>query len=107
MEFLAGLIIGFLLALVVIKSLAVAYKQISDEKLDEKIKEGLEKLKETIIPSRIEISNGMLYLYNSETNEFLGQGKTMQELNDAVKKRFPNKLFNVPDEQLKKAKINE
>ena len=44
----------------------------------------------------------MLYLYNSETEEFLGQGKTMQELNDAVRSRFPDKLFNVPQEELDK-----
>ena len=102
MEFLVGLAFGILLTLVIVRLIVNVIRHIKEDELDQKIKDGLSKLKESIIPSRIEQVNNMLYLYNSETEEFLGQGKTMQELNDAVRSRFPNKLFNVPQEELDK-----
>mgnify|MGYP003350554273 FL=1 len=102
MEFLVGLVVGFFLAFVVIRIIANAVRKMQSDDLDEKIKEGLTKLKEKIVPSRIERVNGMLYLYNKETEEFLGQGKDMQELNDVVKARFPDKLFNVAQAELDK-----
>lgn len=72
------------------------------KELDDLLKKKIESIKEKIIPSRIEEENGMLYLYNKETNEFLGQGKTFSELEKAVREKFPNKLFNVPQEELNK-----
>ena len=102
MEFLAGLAIGILLTVAIIRAIALAYLTYQERKLDDAIKEGLEKLKETIVPARIEDVNGLLFLYNRETEEFLGQGKDMQELNDVVRKRFPNRLFNVPQDELDK-----
>lgn len=67
-----------------------------------KVQEGMKKLKETIIPSRIEEHGGYLYLYNDETHDFIAQGKDMEELNKNAKIRFPDKLFNVPQEVLNK-----
>ena len=102
MDFLVGIVFGIFISFALIKLIAAVVRKMAEDTLDEKLKEGLEKLKEKIIPSRIERVNGMLYLYNKETEEFLGQGKDMQELNDVVKARFPDKLFNVPREELSK-----
>lgn len=73
-----------------------------DAMIDMKVKEGMKKLKETIIPSRIEEHGGYLYLYNSETEDFIAQGKDMEELNANAKIRFPDKLFHVPQEVINK-----
>lgn len=101
MELIGGIIIGVILALAALNIIARIYLDIKEKQLDDAIKDGLAKLKETIIPSKIENVNGRLFLYNCETNEFLAQGNNLQELNDAARSRFPNKLFNVPAEQLK------
>jgi hypothetical protein len=97
-EFILGFILGaFLFAIhIQIKKFQTL------RELETSVSESLDRLKEKIIPSRIEEENGMLYLYNKETNEFLAQGKTFRELEQNVKEKFPNKLFNVPQEELNK-----
>lgn len=72
------------------------------KKIDQELNEKLKTIREKIIPSRIEEVNGTLFLYNSETNEFLGQGKNFEELELAVRSTYPNKLFNVPQSELSK-----
>jgi hypothetical protein len=71
-----------------------------DRELTEKLKARLAQLKERIVNSRIEEVNGSLFLFNRETDEFLGQGKDIYELEENVKNKYPNKLFNVPSDQL-------
>ncbi len=44
-------------------------------------------------PLRVERHADMIYLFNSETNEFLAQGKTLQEALEIVRQRFPNVDF--------------
>ena len=101
-DFYIGVLIGTILTLAVIKLMAAIIRHAIEDDVEEKVREGLEKLKARIVPSRIELVNGMLYLYNRETEEFLGQGKDMQELNDVMKARFPDKLFNVAQAELDK-----
>lgn len=72
------------------------------KKLDQELGEKLDKIRERIVPSRIEEVNGSLFLYNSETNEFLGQGKDFAELEKTIRTKYPNKLFNVPQKELDK-----
>lgn len=77
-------------------------EQMEINKLERGITERLEKFREKVIPSRIEEENGVLYLYNSDTNEFLGQANSFEELEKAMMDKFPGKLFNVPKEELSK-----
>lgn len=77
-------------------------EQMEIKKLERGITERLEKFREKIIPSRIEEENGVLYLYNSDTNEFLGQANSFTELEQTMMTKFPGKLFNVPKEELSK-----
>ena len=101
-DFYIGVLIGTILTIAVIKLMAAIIRHTIEDDIDKKIKEGLEKLKERIIPSRIERVNNMLYIYNKETEEFLGQANTMKELSDVLEKRFPGKLFNVSQEEIDK-----
>lgn len=74
----------------------------NDAFIEEKVAEGMKKLKETIIPSKIERVDELLFLYNADTNEFIAQGKDFEELNKNAKVRFPDKLFNVPQDEINK-----
>lgn len=100
MELLLGIVIGVVGTFIIIDIVAKYIERIEDKRLDEKLEKGLEKLRETIIPSRIESANGILYLYNKETNDFIAQGTTFEELNDNAKRRYPEKLFNVAQAEI-------
>ncbi len=88
--------------MLVLKVLAKIAEIKQEELIDRKVAEGMQKLKETIIPSKIEVVNNSLFLYNAETNEFIAQGKDFEDLNKNAKVRFPDKLFNVPQDEINK-----
>jgi len=92
--------LGFMTALILQYIVTKIYVHMLEKKLEEKIEESLTKLRETIIPARIEVANDTLYMYNRETNEFLAQGNSFMELEKAARLKFPNKLFNVPQSEL-------
>lgn len=95
-DFLFGLVLGIFLHR--------AYLEIKfylwEKRVEEKTREALGKFREKVIPSRIEVVNGMYFIYNRETNEFLGQANNMVELEKLMRTKYPNKLFDVPNEQL-------
>jgi len=43
-------------------------------------------------------------MYNRETNEFIAQGNTFEELETRLKKEFPDKYFDVKQEDIDYAK---
>lgn len=98
LELIVGVLLGYFLAECV-RDIRTRIEMRELEKLyDEKITQ----LKERIIPSRIEKENGILYIYNRETNEFLGQATTFVELERTLRQKFPDKLFNVPSKEIEK-----
>jgi hypothetical protein len=38
---------------------------------------------------RVEVDNNMYYCYNNETNQFLCQGRNLEEIRDSFRARFP------------------
>jgi len=42
------------------------------------------------IGMRVEVDQNIIYCYNSETNQFLCQGRTLTEIAEAFQARFPN-----------------
>ena len=42
----------------------------------------------------IEVHKGMFFLYAKDNGQFLGQGKTIDEALDSVRKRFPGQNFH-------------
>ena len=102
MEFILGVLAGiFLFALMITIAIHIIARR-RLKYIETKTNEIITAFKKNVIDSRIEEANGLLFLYNRETNEFLGQGKDLKELNEVVMKRFPNKLFNVPQDELNK-----
>ena len=66
--------------------------------VEENIKE---EVNTSVIPIVIEQHNGVFYVYNKDTKEFMGQGSTHRELNTNLSKRYPDKKFAADKENLK------
>lgn len=58
-------------------------------------------ISESIIPITVEKHEGVFYVYNKDTEEFMGQGNTRIELETTLAKRFPDKKFAADKESLK------
>ena len=58
-------------------------------------------LAENVVNVDISRHNDVLYLHDQQTGEFLVQGKTAEELRDALGKRYPNKTFVATGSMLK------
>jgi len=63
----------------------------------------MEEFEERVINARLEFYDNVIRMYNKDTDEFLAQGKDMDELNSVLKSRFPDKLFNIKQEQIDRA----
>lgn len=63
----------------------------------------LEAIEESVINTRIEFDEKTMRAYNRDTDEFLAQGKDWEELNRVLRSRFPDKMFNVNQEQIDRA----
>lgn len=57
--------------------------------------------RDSVIPIKIDRHNGIFYVYNKDTEEFMGQGSTQKELEGNLAKRFPDKKFAADKENLK------
>lgn len=98
LELIVGIMLGYFLA----QCIRHIQTRIELREIEELYDEKINQLKERIIPSRIEKENGMLYMYNRETNEFLGQAKNFRDLEKCLREKFPDKLFNVPHKEIEK-----
>ena len=100
------LVIGFASGIVTALIL-IAYMHYRAHKRLERMRmyaEGiLEAFEERVVRARLEFDNNFMICYNRETDEFLAQAKTWDELNNVLKSRFPDKMFDVPQEQINKA----
>jgi hypothetical protein len=107
MEFIIGILAGVLICFIVLILIAQALARARIKYIEHNVNEGIKAFKEHVIDSRIEAVADQLHLYNKKTEEFLAQGKDLQELNDNASKRFPDKLFNVPNSELNKFNIGK
>lgn len=48
----------------------------------------------------VEKHNGVFYVYGRDNNEFMAQGSNRQELEDALKERYPGKRFACDEKTL-------
>jgi hypothetical protein len=56
---------------------------------------------DSVIPIKIDRHSGVFYVYNKDTEEFMGQGNTRKDLEVNLAKRFPDKKFAADKESLK------
>ena len=71
------------------------------------IMRSLEANSKSFVRIRIERTNGMFYVYNIETNEFMAQGKTRTLVEQNLKERFPDTVFAATDENLREVFVND
>lgn len=74
------------------------------ERVVEKALEQVKVVKDNMIPIVVEKHKDCLFIYNKESNEFMAQGSTMEELNTALESRFPGKKFSCSEEHLEMIK---
>lgn len=60
------------------------------ETLDQALKEHVD-----LIPCRVEQHNGVFFVYNNETNEFMAQGNDLAELRERIKARWKDRRVSV------------
>jgi LytS/YehU family sensor histidine kinase len=61
-------------------------------------------VKKDMIPIVVEKHEDRLFIYHKDNHEFMAQGSTMAELNDALEKRYPGKKFSCSEEHLEAIK---
>lgn len=64
-------------------------------------KELAKKVEENTIKAKLEIHHGHYYLFNEETDAFLGQGETTEELSAMLREKFPKTTFTLSKESYK------
>ena len=69
---------------------AISYRKKQEKQLDQYVDKALELYKKLIIMLRVELKDEMYYCYNNETGDFVCQGKSIEEITEAFKERYPN-----------------
>ena len=69
---------------------AISYRKKQEQQLDQYVDKALELYKKLIIMLRVELKDEMYYCYNNETGDFVCQGKSIEEITEAFKERYPN-----------------
>ena len=67
----------------------------------DRVTEQVQEQKESLVPITVEKHNGVLYIYNKENNEFMGQGLTRKEVEEVLSKRYPDQRFMATPEDLR------
>ena len=55
---------------------------------------------------RLELHSGVIYAYSEEDNSFIAQGKDLEDLDLAIRSRFPDRKFSVLEDNLKEIGAN-
>lgn len=86
-ELFVGIVFGIILAMVVVYVYLRMVMLRAAENLDNLL-HVIERLKESIIHARIEVQDGVFYVYNIEDQSFMAQGKTIVELRERIEQRW-------------------
>lgn len=71
--------------------------------LAESMQDMIEDVKKDMINITVDFAEtGDIFIYKKEDGSYLGHGKTRNELEDMLEKKFPGKLFNASPEDLAK-----
>ena len=76
-------------------------KRTIDRFITQFVDEQVEEISDSVIHITIEKHNGVFYVYDKEKNDFMAQGNTRKELEDALAKRYPDKKFAATTSNLK------
>lgn len=65
-----------------------------------------ERIQSSYIPITITQKDGVFYIHNQMTGEFLGQGSSRQEVTGVLNQRFPDKIFVADSKQIDELGLN-
>lgn len=86
-ELFVGMIFGMCLALAVVYLYLRMVMLRAAQNLDDLL-QVIERLKESIIHARVEEADGVFYVYNTEDQSFMAQGRTIAELRERIEQRW-------------------
>lgn len=77
---------------------SIIFSSNRNAKLYHQQQELMAQLAEIIHQVKVEYYDGIEYWFDSNTNKFLGQGYTFDEVADTLKVRFPSHVFLIEDQ---------
>lgn len=101
MEIIWGFVVGYAVTWLVVK-LITGYLRAKNEVLHKQLEEINKKVKELIVRVTIEKHGDIFYIFEKETDRFVAQGRTADEIKEVMQKRFPEKTFIATDEEIKR-----
>jgi hypothetical protein len=75
-------------------------RQITEKFIDHIHNSVQQEVEESVIQISIEKHNNVFYVYDKETNEFMAQGSSKDEVETNLKKRYPGKSFGCAESNL-------
>lgn len=98
-EFLTFLVQGILWWFI-LQTVFAVFLRIQGKK-EQHVKHMIEKLDEVTHRVQVEKHGDMYYWFDADDNEFLAQGKSLEDTIDILKKRFPTHMFFVTTGDIK------
>lgn len=75
-------------------------KKVTEKFIDHIQNSVQQQVEENVIHITIEKHNDMFYVYDRETNEFMAQGSSKEEVETNLQKRYPGKRFGCSESVL-------
>ena len=78
-------------------------RKVADAMIEDKAQkyEAVKKYLDRIIHRvEVEVVNGVTYWFDRDNNAFLGQGRTVEDIIEVIKQRFPDHVFLLPTEEV-------
>lgn len=86
-DFFFWLMLSYMLCQIVLNGFLLWFANHLEKQLLAEVKEQ----ESNEVLARLEVVENQFFLYNNETNQFLGQGGTVQKLKEQMTSRFPNR----------------
>lgn len=99
------LLIGIAIGIIVTLSRIAYSNYVITKRMILSARETLDELKKRVIPCRLEFDNDVIYMYRRDNALFLGKAENFTELEDNLKKLYPDLLFDVDREEIDEARV--
>jgi hypothetical protein len=90
-DFFFWLMLSYMLCQIVLNGFLLWFANHLEKQLLAEVKEQ----ESNEVLARLEVVENQFFLYNNETNQFLGQGGTVQKLTEQITSRFPNRDIKI------------
>ena len=107
MDFILTIILGLFLGWMVSKIIQGYLRAKLLLEIQEKVEESQVEIKQHIIMVNVEKHDDVFYLYEKNTDQFIAQGKTIEELSRRCQERFKNHTIIADENDLKSFGLTE